>query len=116
MAAMVDNWHQVAWAGLHRLRAAATRSPFDMELADLVAAAETAVAALPAAPPMGADDQLTVCPRFRINGSLVATIVVTARFDAPAEVTLDELRIELIYPADATAERFFRTAAAALDG
>jgi hypothetical protein len=38
----------------------------------------------------------------------VPTTVVIARFDAPAEVTLDELRIELIYPADAAAERFFR--------
>ncbi|MGP4096626.1 hypothetical protein [Nonomuraea sp. KM90] len=36
------------------------------------------------------------------------TIGMVARFDAPAEVTLDELRIELTYPQDASAERFFR--------
>ena len=61
--------------------------------------------------PEASPAQLTVCPRFRLGGQVVPTTVVTARFDAPAEVTLDELRIELIYPADAAAERFFRRAA-----
>jgi hypothetical protein len=34
--------------------------------------------------------------------------VPCSRFDQVAEVTLDELRIELFYPSDAAAERFFR--------
>ncbi|HEY2307531.1 MAG TPA: hypothetical protein VGI05_16785 [Streptosporangiaceae bacterium] len=33
---------------------------------------------------------------------------MTARFDHAADVTLDELRAELMYPLDADAERFFR--------
>jgi hypothetical protein len=33
---------------------------------------------------------------------------MVARFDAAADVTMDELRIGLIYPQDAAAERFFR--------
>jgi hypothetical protein len=33
---------------------------------------------------------------------------MVARFDAAADVTLDELRVELTYPQDAAAERFFR--------
>lgn len=33
---------------------------------------------------------------------------MTARFDHIAEVTLDELRIELMYPLDDDADRFFR--------
>ena len=49
-----------------------------------------------------------VCPWFRIRGTVVRTIAMTARFDHIAEVTLDELRIELMYPLDDDAERFFR--------
>jgi hypothetical protein len=33
---------------------------------------------------------------------------MVARFDPIAEVTLDELRVELMYPLDQAAERFFR--------
>jgi hypothetical protein len=42
---------------------------------------------------------------------MVRTIGMAARFDQVAEVTLDELRIELFYPFDAAAERFFRASA-----
>jgi len=49
-----------------------------------------------------------VCPWFRVGDEVVRTIAMVARFDPVAEVTLDELRIELMYPLDAAAERFFR--------
>lgn len=39
---------------------------------------------------------------------MIRTIGMAARFDAVLEVTLDELRIELLYPADDVAEEFFR--------
>ncbi len=48
------------------------------------------------------------CPSFRVGDEVVRTIAMVARFDPVAEVTLDELRIELMYPLDAAAERFFR--------
>jgi len=38
---------------------------------------------------------------------VIRTIVIAARFDNAIDITLDELRIELIYPQDDTAERFF---------
>lgn len=109
VAQLVDNWPQVAWAGLDRLRTHLDRSPFDTELAQLIALAESTLASVPR--PAAPSTQLTVCPWFRLGGTLIRTIVVAARFDAPAEVTLDELRIELIYPADAAAEQYFRQAA-----
>ncbi len=37
------------------------------------------------------------------------TVAMVARFDHPAETTLDELRVELLYPMDEVAEQFFRT-------
>ena len=77
--------------------------------AHLLRLAESALAAV--SRPEASPAQRTVCPRFRPGGQVVPTTVVTARFEAPAEFTLDELRIELIYPAGAAAERFFRRAA-----
>jgi hypothetical protein len=37
-------------------------------------------------------------------------IGIAARFDSVLDVTLDELRIELLYPADDLADQFFRGA------
>jgi hypothetical protein len=37
-----------------------------------------------------------------------------ARFDHPAETTLEEVRVELMYPMAETADRFFRTRAQSL--
>jgi hypothetical protein len=54
---------------------------------------------------------LVVCPRFILGGQVVRTVSMVARFGNAREVTLDELRVELIFPADAEAEAFFRRAA-----
>ena len=104
-AAMVVNWSEVAWAGLDRLRQQAERDPFDGELHDLVRAAEVALDAVER--PSSASD-VTVCPELLINGTVVRTISMVARFDLAADITLAELRVELMYPRDADAERFFR--------
>jgi hypothetical protein len=104
-AAMVANWPEVAWAGLDRLRLQAGRDPFDADLHDLVRTAEAALATVER-PPSASD--VTVCPELLINGTVVRTISMVARFDLAADVTLAELRVELMYPRDADAERFFR--------
>jgi transcriptional regulator with XRE-family HTH domain len=100
------NWPHVAHAGLDRLRHQLTQHPFDPTLRELVALAEAATAGLPR-PPLPASE-LVACPWFRINGQVVRMIGMAARFDAPTAVILDELRIELLYPQDAAAQRFFR--------
>jgi transcriptional regulator with XRE-family HTH domain len=106
----IVNWTEVAHAALARLRRQLDRAPLDERLQALVALAESAVADLPR-PDNTDTDGLVVCPWFRVADTMVRTIVLTARFDAATEVTLDELRVELIYPLDATAEHFFRGAA-----
>ncbi len=105
-AQAIVNWPEVAWAGLTRLRRQLDQAPLDEELRALVTLAESAVLDLArqATPPA----DLVVCPWFRIGDEVVRTIGMAARFDQVAEVTLDELRIELFYPLDAAAERFFR--------
>jgi hypothetical protein len=106
-AETIVNWPEVAWAGLDRLRESAKRAPFDPGLQALISRAETALAGVPR--PQPAEAELIVCPWFRIGGSIVRTIALTARFDHAADVTLDELRAELIYPLDEQADRFFRS-------
>jgi hypothetical protein len=59
--------------------------------------------------PSSSDPGLLVCPRFRIGDQIIRTIAMVARFDHPAEITLDELRVELMYPMDEAAERFLRS-------
>jgi transcriptional regulator with XRE-family HTH domain len=104
-AVMVINWSEVAWAGLDRLRQQADRDPFDGKLHNLVRAAEVALEAVPR-PPLTND--VTVCPELLIDGTVVRTISMVGRFDPAADITLAELRVELMYPRDADAERFFR--------
>jgi MmyB-like transcription regulator ligand binding domain len=105
-AAGVVNWPEIAWAGLRRLRQQLDQAPPDNERRDLVTLAETAVAGLPR--PAAPGPELVECPWLRIGEQVVRTIGMAARFDPVAEVTLDELRVEPIYPFDDYAERSFR--------
>jgi hypothetical protein len=108
--ASIVNLTDVAWAGLARLRRQQRKTPLDDELRGLVQLAEAAVADMPrpAEPPA----ELVICPDFRIGEEIVRTVSMVARFDTARELTLDELQIELTYPRDAAAERFFRDRAA----
>ena len=80
----------------------------------VVAAAEAALADIPRPAPATSD--LLVCPWFRVGDQIIRTIAMVARFDHPAETTLDELRVELMYPMDDTADDFFRSRPAHADG
>jgi hypothetical protein len=98
---------EVARAALDRLRRLAGRAPFDDELAALVRIAE-ASGAVPADRPGPVHPEVVVCPWFRVGDRIVRTLGMVARFDTAVDATVDELRIELIYPLDAEAEQFFR--------
>ncbi|MBK9474710.1 MAG: hypothetical protein IPL94_00330 [Tetrasphaera sp.] len=83
---------------MRRLRADAATHPDDEVLAELLTLATAAAAQAPRRPdPEGGR---VLCPHFRIGGHLVRTISVVAQFGAAVDVTLEELRLELIYPAD----------------
>jgi transcriptional regulator with XRE-family HTH domain len=104
--AAIANWPDVARAGLARVRDRARQAPHDDELADLVTLAEAALGHAPAGD--APEDDLIVCPEFVAGDRIIRTLGMAARFDSVLEVTLDELRIELMYPADDEAEAFFR--------
>ena len=105
-ARAIVNWAEVASAALGRLRGQLHESPLDETLRSQVTFAEAALSDLPP-PPQDVEQSLVICPWFRIGETVIRTIVIAARFDSAIDITLDELRIELIYPQDDTAERFF---------
>jgi transcriptional regulator with XRE-family HTH domain len=102
----IVNWPEVAWAGFDRLRHQLDQAPFDERLGELVSLAQSALADVPRTHPPSPDP--VVCPWFRIDGEVVKTIGMVARFESSADITLDELRIELTYPLDAHADRVLR--------
>ncbi len=107
---LIDNFPTVARNVLHRLRSEAANVGPEDRLHQLVERAESVVRDLPAShEEIGTD--LVLCPHFKIGDQVIKTIVVVARFGGAREVTLDELRVELVFPGDAIAEAFFRGAA-----
>ena len=108
----VENWSEVGWALVERRRQQAreTGDP------DLFALAERAAAHLADVPrpkrdPAGAPPPV-VCARVRLDGQLLSTYSAVLRFETALDVTLAELRLELIFPADEETAEFFRRDAA----
>ncbi len=110
LSPLVENWMDLAPALVERIGADLLRYPDDEQLHELH---EYAIATLPPGA-RGRTPQpgRVVCPRFNLDGTIVRTITVAARFESTLDVTLDELRVELIYPEDAAADRFFHEQAA----
>ena len=50
-------------------------------------------------PPMVTDEHI-VCPTLMVNGQEVKTLATVMRFDKVVNVTMSEIRIELVFPAD----------------
>jgi transcriptional regulator with XRE-family HTH domain len=105
--ALIANWSDIAWVGARRLQTEAAQRPDDEELAALVSLATEACHGVPERSVV--DGAPVLCPHFRVGDRLVRTITVVAQFGAARDVTLDELRIELVYPADDEADAFFRS-------
>jgi transcriptional regulator with XRE-family HTH domain len=105
--AAIVNWTDIAWSAWERLRHQQADAPFDDDLRELATAVERVLAGI--SRPEPAPSQYLVCPWFRVGDETIRTISMVARFEPVTEITLDELRIELTYPQDAVADRFFRT-------
>ncbi|TPV96261.1 MAG: helix-turn-helix transcriptional regulator [Myxococcales bacterium FL481] len=108
---IVENWADVAWATFARLRREATTSGSDPRLAALLARAETLMADAPAPAKHVHADAPAIATRLRAGDAVISTISTIASFSTARDVTLDELRIELVFPADEAAEAFFAAAA-----
>lgn len=104
--ALLENWEEVAWSMLRRLR---RDSAADPELGEMTLAAERWLANVPPPPP---SSELVACMRIRIGDQVLRTIGTIARFDAALDPTADALRIELLFPADPETAAFFERLAA----
>jgi transcriptional regulator with XRE-family HTH domain len=104
MREMIENFPEVAAMYLRRLQAEVGEASDERSL-KLLARARDLLADVD----LGADagDGLVICPRLRLGNEIVSTATMVARFGATREVTLDELSVELIFPADEAASRFF---------
>lgn len=105
---LIANWAELARLGVRRLEAEAAAHPDDVEFAQLVALATAACRDLPDQSDPASESARVLCPHFRVGDDVVRTISVVAHFGAARDVTLGELRIELIHPADELADQFFR--------
>lgn len=103
---LIENFTEVACALLDRVGADLLRYPGDEALEEIHRQVLAVLGDAPAS--ASRSSSRVICPRFRIDGSLVRTITVAARFESVADITLDEVRVELIYPEDEPSERFFR--------
>lgn len=111
----IENFSEVAWTFLRRLRAEVSDAGPDPRLEALLERAERVMRGVtPVAD--GAASDLLVCPRYVVGDQVVRTVSMVARFGSAREITLDELRVELVFPADAAAEQFFQSAASAAMG
>lgn len=105
LSPVIENWDEVAPALVERIAADLMRYPDDEELRRLHGYARDS---LPASTRShGGSPTRVVCPRFRLDGRVVRTVTVAARFESTVDITLDELRVELIYPHDDDSDRFF---------
>lgn len=106
-----ENWPEVAWAYADRWRLEAARSA-KPELARLSARAERHLADIPRPSAEKLGDAV-LQPRIRLGEEVVTTFTTVLRFDTARDVTLAEMRIELIHPADEQSERVLRRLAKA---
>lgn len=104
---MVENWQDIAWAGLASLRRE-TATSTDASLRALLARVEAHAKDIPHPEPSAAPDLPVVCPRLQIAGRTIRTISSVMRFDTAIDVTASELRVELMFPADDASDAFFR--------
>ena len=110
---MLENWAEVAWANADARRSEARRTN-DPRVRALYERALAHLSDVPR-PPLS-ENSPVVCLRLRIGGRLIRTFATVMRFEHATEITISELRVELIFPMDEDSAEFFRQTAAALGG
>lgn len=110
LRAATENFAEVAWAALDLLR-------HELDGADGLEGdprlrLERHLAGVPRPTSSRDGDDRVMLARFRFGDRLVRTVTTIARFGSARDVLLDELRVELVFPADEESARFFHELAA----
>lgn len=107
---MVDNWVQLAHHTRERLRAQVRRiGPGDARMVALGQRGEQLLEGVDFShqPPPGP----ALTTRLLIGGQVIKTVSTVASFAGAGDATVEDLRIELVFPADAAATACFEAAA-----
>lgn len=108
---VIENWSEVAWAYIDARQVEARRSNHPR----LIALTERALAHMNGVPrpkQSPSPGSPVISPRLRIGDEVIRTFTTVMRFEHAHEVTMSELRVELIFPMDEVAARFFRNLSA----
>ncbi|MCZ6605474.1 MAG: helix-turn-helix transcriptional regulator [Alphaproteobacteria bacterium] len=108
MRDMIENWNEVAYATLTRLRRELAQSGDDPDLVALWEEAKGYAQGIDLA--AGTRDEPVLTLRLRFGDIVLSTFSTIAAFGTAQDIGLRELSIEHIFPADAETEAFFRQA------
>lgn len=105
----VLNWAEIAWNWVDRLGAdyATTADP---EIGALYERAMVLLADV--ARPAFQDDAAVLTVQLKFGDQILRTFATVMRFESAREVTLSELKVELIFPEDEATAKFFESLAA----
>ena len=106
----VAHWERFATVLVHRLERELVERPFDSRLGDLLAEARgyPGVEELPSRQPLPSGEDLFVPMQLETPRGALRLISIIATVGAPFDVTLEELRIETLLPADEATEEILR--------
>jgi hypothetical protein len=108
---LLANFPEIAWSLAARFARATAGMPTSPELTALRQRLERYLEGVPR-PSGDANGELVLCPTFRVGEQLIRTVGMTLRFGPSRDVTLEELCVDVLYPRDDVADRFFRDLAA----
>lgn len=100
-----DERKYIVYQTLHGLRRETFHYPHPI-LPSLLKQAEGYAEALGPGPMIS--DSPVLCPTINVAGHCIRTLSTVMRFDKAVDVTMSEVRVELVYPADEESERIFR--------
>jgi hypothetical protein len=101
------NFAEVAWSFRSRLSRAAMATASNPDLSALERRMTRYLTGVPR-PTTDASGEPVICPTLRIDGQSIRTIGMTLRFGPSRDVTLEEMQVDVLYPRDEDAERWFR--------
>jgi transcriptional regulator with XRE-family HTH domain len=105
--ALVQNFSDVGWGMVDRLRQEAARTRHE-RLLQLSERALRCMNGVPR-PDFASEDASPVTPlRLCIHGQLVSCFATVMRFETARDMIVSELRVEQIFPVDDAADAFFR--------
>ncbi len=104
----IENREEVGRNLLGRIRSDWAKSGHDERLMTLLKKLEDSLNDASKAEDFKDSQSPVIATRFQIGDTVVSTIGTIMRFDTARDVTLDELRIELHFPADSASAAFFQ--------